>query len=311
MGTGGTAQGGTTADACTAPVQLVSPRAVPPPVTQADFEARFPALVCAASKPCCELGSTSYSEAACLAFAAGEALDRSRLFDPIEASLCLQGLEGAASSCAGGPAYRGLPGPCNWTYRGDIQVGEECEVSSECAPDPRGRVSCTWVVDATRCELEIRGKLGDYCHEGCEMAVDSGVCHLLNDREDPAIATVCFGEDGLRCDWQNGCLPNYGAGCPCSFSDGDCDHETHCSAGLDAVCEPRSGVGEPCGLDGVCQLGLGCDDHTVCFERAPYGEPCEDHWECVGGFCYTGVCGLDNGEGRADFRDAFCDGIGS
>jgi hypothetical protein len=319
MSSGGAlSSGGSGAATCQAATPLPVGIARPAPVDQATFDAKWPALVCTALKPCCASKGTPYDEAKCLAFAA-TFFEEGTTYDANEGGLCIQSLELAAESCAGDLGYRGVPGACMLTYRGTFPLGELCDEGSDCAPDPRGYVECGYseLAGDSACLLEIRGKVGDPCDEGCEIKADHGVCHIFNDQDeqaDPNVLISCKGEDGLMCDGVRGCVPTVGLGCPCFFSAGDCNGQTQCKSDSGSVCEPRGGAGTPCTLNLQCTLDNYCpstDGTAVCTPRKHASEPCTDHNECVGGNCLLGACNLDNGDGRFRFRDVFCDGIGT
>jgi hypothetical protein len=310
--------GGAPAGACDSSPVVPSPLVLPAPVEQADFEAQFPALVCGAAQPCCAQTTLAYDEAKCIEYAKTDAaLDRTKSFDRIEAGICLQSLKAAAAQCNGSLGYRGLPSSCFWTYRGPLMLGEECDVYSDCLPDPRGRVECAWVdaAAASVCKVVIHGKVGDACNWSCQIAIDSGVCIGDDDPEQPTVDTTCFGEDGLMCDFGGHCVPQRSEGCDCFTGDGDCNPNLQCEDvdddGFGDTCKPRYAEGAACVLDEDCALGLRCTDDDRCTPRKKFGEPCGDHWECAGGYCYGDVCGLDNGDPRGTFHDAYCDGVGT
>jgi hypothetical protein len=132
---------------------------------------------------------------------------------------------------------------------------------------------------------------------------------------DPTVETTCFGEDGLMCDFGAHCVPQRGEGCDCGAGQGECNPNLKCADvddnGFAEICKPRSNTGESCVVDEDCTLGLGCVDNDHCEPRKKFGEPCANHWECTGGYCYAEVCGLDNGDPRGYFHDAYCDGVGT
>lgn len=312
--------GGSDAASCETPRPVTVGIALSAPVDQATFDAKWPALVCSALNPCCASKGTAYDEAKCLAHAATY-FDKTKSYDPNEGGRCIQSLELAAESCAGDLAYRGIPGACTVAYRGDAPLGGACEVTGDCAPDPQGFVKCehSQLAGGSVCHVDIRGMLGDPCHLGCQLATDYGLCHVGRDEEDPefdpSVVVTCYAEDGLMCDYYDGCVPTLGLGCPCLLSLADCNPLHHCDGeGGDTVCQPRGGAGTPCTGNQNCTVDHYCprdEEPASCRPRKHASEPCVENDECIGGFCILSACNLDNGQIRAAFDDVFCDGLGT
>jgi hypothetical protein len=316
------ATGGASHGSCDPKVVTVRPPE-PAAVDEAMFAAQWPALVCAAMKPCCGTEAPAYDDAKCLAYAPTALEKTDKKYDGYEAAYCLEALKATAVACPGPTSYRGLPYSCTLVYRGVLPLGTDCDRDSLCAPDARGLVECS--LQTSTCTVEIRGKVGDPCNEGCEIRTDIGICHPLNDPTDPSVITTCHGEDGVHCvyDSPSGppaagagtCQPALALGCDCLLGGSDfCNGQTHCTDGLDSTCVPRAGAGSPCFLNDDCTVDNYCKrdvEPRICTPRKHAAEPCDDHDQCLGGYCWTSVCVLDSGETRGVFNDAYCDGVGT
>jgi len=322
-GAGGSSTGGKTGAISCDTTQIAVKPPAPASIDEATFNAQWPALACAAMKPCCGTAAPPYDEAKCLAYAP-TALDKAdKKYDANEAGLCFDGLKASAARCPGPTSYRGLPGACLRVYRGTLPLGMYCIHDSDCAPDPRGLVDCD--LQTSECTVQIRGKVGDACNQSCEILTDSGTCYPINDPSDPSVVVTCHDDDGLRCSFggpfpsgstpapaAGTCQPALGLGCECILGGSSyCNGQTHCTDDLYSTCVARGDVGAPCTFDSDCSMGNYCPETDVCTPMKHGGEPCTDHDECYGGYCWTSVCFLDNGDGRGSLDDKFCDGVGT
>ncbi|HWP10047.1 MAG TPA: hypothetical protein VNN72_30095 [Polyangiaceae bacterium] len=301
--------GGTTSCASSLAVRYADP----PAADKATFDAMFPTAVCAVMKPCCSVKGTSYDDAACKTFAAAF-YDQKLTYDPIEGARCLQGLGLMSPACDDDLGVRGLPGACTIAYRGSVALGAACDGIKDCAPDPRGEVDCSYTnsVAMDVCTVQIRGKVGDACDEGCELTSDDGACYPNDVPKKLGEWVTCHTEDGVRCTTSDVCEANVGLGCDCHASNDYCDGAHQCSEDT-FKCVKRGVAGEPCFLNQSCTVDNYCpfDGDQVCKPRKHAGESCTENDECLGLFCQRGACNLENRDAMHDFDDAFCDGKGT
>jgi hypothetical protein len=306
---GGTSGRGTTNGSCDNPTPAPNRAPAPAPVDEATFTAQWPAVVCAAMKPGCDSGTVAYDEAACLAYAA-TVFDDALAFDAGDAGACLAALRESTYTSVGLLDFRGWPNPCYTVYRGDVAVAGACDSDTDCAPDPRGHVWCDF--DTEVCTVLVRGKLGETCHEGCELETDNGSCYPLFEPEEPGVEVTCHNEDGLRCGLSGKCEPSSAVGCPCTLGGDDyCNAQGDCTEGADSVCIPRAAAGSPCTVHASCVAATYCSDGAVCAPRKQAGEACDDHDQCIGSYCQGGACVPNSGVLRGRFDDAYCDGMGT
>lgn len=307
-GAAGQSVGGTSS--CASTLVVGYPEA--PAVDKATFDAMFPVAVCAAMKPCCSVKGTAYDEAACKTFAAAY-YDQTLTYDPREGAHCLQSLALMSPVCDDDLGVRGVPGGCKIAYRGTLALGAACDFVKDCAPDPRGAVDCTYTdsVSMDVCTVQIRGKAGDACDEGCELTSDDGACYANDVPKKLGEWVTCHTEDGVRCTTANVCEATVGLGCDCHGANDYCDGAGHC--GDTFTCVKRGGAGTPCVLNQSCTVDTYCpsEGEKVCTPRKHAGETCTEHDECLGLFCQKGTCNLENRDPVYDFDDAFCDGKGT
>jgi hypothetical protein len=156
--------------------------------------------------------------------------------------------------------------------------------------------------------VNIRGKLGEACHESCELKTDIGICSIAAEPTDAAVVS-CREEDGLIC-YDGTCQRSPGLGCKC-FPNDYCNGQTSCSDET-KTCTARGQAGSACRLNQHRTVDNYCDrDAEVCKPRKHANEPCADHDECYAGSCRVDVCSLDNEDSRGNFHDIFCDGVGT
>jgi len=307
----GSPQGGGGRSSC-GTTSLVVGYPAAPAVDRAQFDAIFPTAVCAAMKPCCAVEGTAYDEAACKTFAAAY-YDKALTYDPTEGARCLQSLGLMSPVCDDDLGVRGLPGGCRLAYRGTLALGAECEFVKDCAPDPRGPVACSYTDSVAKavCTVQIRGKTGDACDEGCELTSDDGACYANDVPKKLGEWVTCHTEDGVRCNSADVCEATVGLGCDCHGSNDYCDGAHQCGDGT-FVCVKRGVAGEPCFLNQSCTVDTYCplEGEKVCTPRKRAGEHCTEHDECLGLFCQMGTCNVDNRDPLYDFDAAFCDGLG-
>lgn len=315
LASGGTPASGGTSGCNAEPTKVAEPP--PAAVDESKFTADWPSLACAAMKPCCELDEVAYDEAACLAHAAAAFDKTDKLYDANQAALCVQSLTLEAASCDVSSGEYGLPEACLTVYRGNLPPGSGCIYADECAPDPRGLVTCDFgTASAKECTVVVHAKLGDRCDVGCAPKGTVGACTHWGDPMEAGVEATCFVAEGLTCEPEGGrfdapriCQKALGLGCRCY--EGTCDGVGSCEDDFDAVCKPRTATAATCRLNDDCSVNDYCPDSTgsaVCTPRKKAGEACTYGFECLGDDCSFEACVLDNGDARDRFRPEYCGG---
>jgi len=222
--------------------------------------------------------------------------DRARCFEDNDCafrSTCVRGeCVARVSECAGGAEACGGNAGCGgaWTCEPRASAGERCgwlHWTRDCAPD-------LYCGDDFRCEP--RRHAGESCGPGtlclsglaCSgLAFSEGVCLVP-----PGLGSPCFGGEfgPVECAAGLACLDGTCARTPtdgekCS-DDRRCATELTCGLGTDgfARCGPPRLEGERC-LPGACAEPLVCTGiDSVCTPPRGPGEPCPTQSEC-GGAC--------------------------
>ena len=95
------------------------------------------------------------------------------------------------------------------------------------------------------------------------------------------------------------CMPNVAAGADCGAAFPDqCPDDEYCMIAADSLtgtCQPKPGVGDPCGVPpfetegSVCAANLRCNNGN-CRELATLGESCTSDDACLSDTCLDGAC---------------------
>jgi hypothetical protein len=157
---------------------------------------------------------------------------------------------------------RSVEASCARVFVGTIPLGGACTTSEveECAPTSEGRGRC--VFDSEQGRLVCvgpsasaapapHGKLGEACVGSCSGSGDCG--GQAPSGSVPAVITMCFGDEGLQCDFTT------------------------------QTCQPLAGLGQVCSSGG-CVAGAFCAE-GVCAATKADGAGCTENYECIAGRC--------------------------
>jgi hypothetical protein len=235
----------------------------PKPIPQKDFISTLAKVVCDSVRPCCERQEIEFDAAGCQA--RNEALYAQTLptanvkYDAQAAADCLA-LFREVAEC--GSAEDDVPGSdvCERIFVGQLQPGEPCQSSFECASTGAAEGSCNAVDDEpAACEQNerhsvVHGKLGQACDRTCSRAS----CTSTADE----VPVGCYVSEGLFC-------------------------------GRSGSCEKLLAEGAPCRDFEECEEGSFCDSSgsELCTARRADGDACENSFECESEHCNDGSCG--------------------
>ncbi|HEY5956628.1 MAG TPA: hypothetical protein VIV60_08750, partial [Polyangiaceae bacterium] len=138
---------------------------------------------------------------------------------------------------------------------GTLPVGSTCTDVTQCAGD---NVMCQIITTAStgKCIALSRGQLGSACASNCD---NTSMCRFTLMGASPGSGTsVCWDEDGLRCDNDTGtCVALSGIGKACDF--GTCGSHADC---YNDVCRAKGKLSESCADGRSCESTLICDGTT-------------------------------------------------
>jgi hypothetical protein len=262
-------------------------------ITSAEFAAEY----CALYRPCCQAaGLPVGSQSACQlmfgfvpiqdAAAAEQCLDDWRQFAAAPGFCDLLAPEEQTASCQ--KAF-----PQNQEQPGTVAPGGKCDFDDDCAPTPKGEVSCRSPGDAPEsfCQVAIAATEG----AACAGTRDGNITYFSADASGVEV-TVCDRADGVRCG-EGVCVALEDVGSACTTGDA-CVDDAWCNG---STCAARVPAGSSC-----AESSSACDEQSycewadsTCKPRAAEGGACDTNEQCVTFYCNAGICEKPNLNGLA------------
>lgn len=189
--------------------------------------------------------------------------DGSSIIDPTTIQTILAQLKNSCDQ----PSYTLLAS----TTKGTRLSGDPCDDSAQCAGVPALCLASDGS-STGKCMTPPRGTAGDGCSVTCD---DTTLC-AWNTRAGKSPYSVCYDQDGLRCDPVGfTCVSITAPGAKCSdFS--ECGTHAEC---LNGTCQTKVNLGADCGT------GPNCDNSLQCRRDGGAGYTCQKLSIAWGGSC--------------------------
>lgn len=270
----------------------------PDTVPRSEFGAVFADVYCDVFEGCCEDEGYAFDPERCRS-AVGDPLSETALeelsvsYDPEAGTRCLESWAQQIVECR--PRLdQEVASACEAALVGELEAGEPCQDSVECAPAGAFRSVCqNDQANTARCQPDLEperfehGEEGDPCTGSCrEGPVGPSCSGVVLNEDDPLVS--CYESDGLFCGLGDTCQPLLHEGDSCLLE--GCVPELFCD--LDTLtCLPRRESG-PCFTFDDCGGDTYCAESLTCEPKLEDGAACIIPDQCASGGCKDeGVCG--------------------